>query len=87
MNKYKVLLDIADNRIIFLPSRYNYTGAPQARLKASKKPLLLLPPPKENKVLNIAKISAIVFYIYTRNQKKRDVQYFSITIAELEKAI
>ena len=87
MNKYKVLLDMADDRIVFLPSRCDHTGAPQARPKASKKPLLPLPPPEENKALNIAKISATAFYIYTRNQKKRDVQYFSMTIAEMEKAI
>ena len=73
MNKYKVLLDIADNCIVFLPGRCDYTGAPQARLKASEKPLLPLLPPKENKALNIAEISATVFYIYIRNQKKRDV--------------
>ena len=78
---------MADNRIIFLPSRCDHTRAPQARPKASKKPLLLLPPPEENKALNIAEISATVFYIYTRNQKKRDIQYFSITMAEIEKAI
>ena len=87
MNKHKVLLDMADDRIVFLPGCYNHTGAPQARPKASKKPLLPLPPPEENKALNIAKISATAFYIYTRNQKKRDVQYFSITMAKIEKAI
>ena len=73
MNKYKVLLDIADNYIIFLPGRYNYTGVPQARPKALKKPLLPLLQPEENKVLNIAEISATIFYIYIRNQKKRDI--------------
>ena len=73
MNKHKVLLDMADDRIVFLPGRCDHTGAPQARPKALKKPLLLLPPPEENKALNIAEISATTFYMYTRNQKKRDV--------------
>ena len=73
MNKYKVLLDIVDDYIVFLPSYYNYTRASQARLKALKKPLLSLLPPEENKALNIAEISATIFYIYIRNQKKRDV--------------
>ena len=87
MNKHKVLLDMADDRIIFLPGRCDHTGAPQARPKASKKPLLPLPPPEENKALNIAEISATAFYMYARNQKKRDVQCFSMTMAEMEKAI
>lgn len=141
MNKHKVLLDMADDRIIFLPGRCDHNGAPQIKrpltkidaqaksnldieakllakpAKAAKpaeqdvqvrtnlgeKPKLdskldskpkLIPKastepsvPEENKVLNIAEISAAAFHMFASHQKRYQVQCFSMTLAEMDHVI
>ncbi|KAL2036425.1 hypothetical protein N7G274_010858 [Stereocaulon virgatum] len=111
MNKHKVLLDMADDRIVFIPGRCDHTGAPQperttscsinkAKSAKAKREVAQLPPPKptptpapttttpeENKALDIKQIGAAAFHLLASDQKKYQVQCFSMTFAELDRAL
>ena len=97
MNKHKVLLDMADDKIIFIPGRCDHSGAPTGGstldgkskfIEPERKLIEPLPLPIEaQEKLDIAEISAPAFYIWAKNERKYRVQCFSLTMKQIDEAI